>query len=131
MALINARSLSNKSFILNDFFLSYDLDFLFITETWLNIGDMAPFSELSPPDCSFFSSPRSVGQGGGLTVIFKIKFKCRLLSTEAYSTFEVQLIMLNYFKSVLCALIYRPPSYQKDFISDFSDFFICYYSLFR
>jgi len=31
---------------------------------------------------------------------------------------------INYaeFKSVLCVLFYRPPSYYKDFISNFSDF---------
>lgn len=116
-----STSYFGSAHFLNDFFLSHNLDFLFIIETWLNIGDMAPFSELSPPDCSFLSSPRSVGRGGGLAAVFKNKFKCRLLPTEAYSSFEVQLFMLNPFRSVLCALIYRPPSYHKDFIGDFSD----------
>ncbi len=34
MALVNARSVSNKTFILIDFFTSHELDFLFLTETW-------------------------------------------------------------------------------------------------
>ncbi len=38
MALINARSMVNQTFILNDFFTSRDLDFLFVTETWLTPG---------------------------------------------------------------------------------------------
>lgn len=39
MALINTRSIVNKSFILNNFFTSQSLDFLFITETWVNPGE--------------------------------------------------------------------------------------------
>ncbi|KAL0152339.1 hypothetical protein M9458_052062, partial [Cirrhinus mrigala] len=35
-ALINVRSVANKTFILNDFFASRELDFMFMTETWLN-----------------------------------------------------------------------------------------------
>ncbi|RXN28334.1 RNA-directed DNA polymerase from mobile element jockey-like protein [Labeo rohita] len=37
-ALINVRSVANKTFILNDFFASRELDFMFMTETWLNVG---------------------------------------------------------------------------------------------
>lgn len=33
MALINARSVVNKTFILNDYYVTHGLDFLFITET--------------------------------------------------------------------------------------------------
>ena len=90
MALINARSLANNTFILNDFFLSHEIDFLFVTETWLNTGEMTSLSELSPPGCSFFSTPRSVGRGGGLAVVFNDKFKCRLSPSASFSTFESQ-----------------------------------------
>lgn len=79
MALINGRCLANKTFILNNLFFSHEMDFLFVTETWLNAGGMTLLSELPPPGCSFFSTPRSVGRDGGLAVIFKDKFKCRLL----------------------------------------------------
>ena len=34
MVLINARSIGNKSFILNDLFCSESVDFIFLTETW-------------------------------------------------------------------------------------------------
>ncbi|RXN13078.1 RNA-directed DNA polymerase from mobile element jockey-like protein [Labeo rohita] len=40
-ALINVRSVANKTFILNDFFASRELDFMFMTETWLNVGTMS------------------------------------------------------------------------------------------
>ncbi len=40
MALLNARSVLKNFFLLNDFFLSNNLDFLFITETWLMADDL-------------------------------------------------------------------------------------------
>ncbi|XP_065326234.1 NLR family CARD domain-containing protein 3-like [Pelmatolapia mariae] len=36
IGLVNARSLVNKSFILNESFISWKLDFMCVTETWLN-----------------------------------------------------------------------------------------------
>ena len=36
LALLNVRSLANKSFLINDFISTHDLDFLLLTETWLN-----------------------------------------------------------------------------------------------
>ncbi|XP_078020782.1 uncharacterized protein LOC144459869 [Epinephelus lanceolatus] len=38
LALLNARSPANKTFILNDFFTSRELDFMFLTETWIQVG---------------------------------------------------------------------------------------------
>ena len=72
MALINARSIANKSFILKDFFTSQGLDVLFITETWVQAGDSSSLTALCPGDCSFFSSPRTSGKktGGGLVTVF-------------------------------------------------------------
>ena len=52
-----ARSLSNKTFILNDFLISCGLALLFVTETWLSVGELSPLSELSPTDCQLFSAP--------------------------------------------------------------------------
>ncbi|KAJ8405705.1 hypothetical protein AAFF_G00316850 [Aldrovandia affinis] len=63
MALINVRSLANKTFQLNYFFTTRELDFMFLTETWLTVGDNVPFSELLPPDCDFLNSPRTTGNG--------------------------------------------------------------------
>lgn len=52
MALLNARSLANKTFLLRDFFAIPDLDFLRLTATRLHAGESAHFSELLPPSCS-------------------------------------------------------------------------------
>ena len=122
MALINVRSLTNKTFMLNDFFVSRELDFLFLCETWLSPGDNMPFSELSPPDCNFFNSPRASGRGGGLATIYKSQFHCRQIQHSGFASFELQLFELILSSPVLCAAVYRPPKLNKDFLNDFADF---------
>jgi len=119
---VNVRSISNKSFILNDLFTSHFLDFLFVTETWLKQGDLMPLAEIAPPDCAFFSSPWASGHGGGVATIFKNCFKCKSVTTDTFSSFQVQLLNVDLNCPMLCALIYRPPTCNKDFIQQFSDF---------
>ena len=60
MALLNTRSL-NKTFLLNDFFTSWDLDFMLLIETWHRDGELTPLSELLPHGfLFFFSKPNDV-----------------------------------------------------------------------
>jgi len=120
--LLNTRSLTNKTFILNDFFISRQLDIFLMCETWLQVGECAPFSELTPPDCSFLNTPRSTGRGGGLASVFKSSLNCRQVQTNSFSSFELQTFVLNADVPVLCALVYRPPKFNKSFIDDFTDF---------
>ena len=61
-ALVHVRSLVNKTFILKDLFSRNYLDFLFLTETWLNVGESSSFSELLPLDCIYFNSQRTTGR---------------------------------------------------------------------
>lgn len=123
IALINARSVANKTFILNDIIASHELDILFVTETWLRTGDLSPFTELCPPQWGFLNSPRISGRGGGLATVFKNIFKCKILPVKNYSSFEVQLFKLaNCLQTpLLCALVYRSPKATGCFIHDFSD----------
>ncbi len=74
MALLNARSVVNKTVIINDFFSSRELDLLFITESWITTGDLSPFSELLPPKCLFFNSPRKSGRGEAWSLFLKTHF---------------------------------------------------------
>ena len=57
-ALLNVRSLKNKTFIVNDLISTHDLDFFLLTETWQKPADNSAFSELLPPGYSFFSTPQ-------------------------------------------------------------------------
>lgn len=49
--------------IINDFISVAQLDFLFLTETWLKPGNQAQLLELCPPKYDSFSSPRTTGRG--------------------------------------------------------------------
>lgn len=69
MALLNALSLVNKTFLLNDFYSSHNLYFMFITESWIKVGDLTPFADLIPTDCTFSNSPRPSRGGGGIVTI--------------------------------------------------------------
>ncbi len=96
MVLMNAHSLGNKTFILNNFLSSHSLDFLFITETLVKVGDLSPYSELVPTQYCFYNSPHPVGRGGGLALISKENFRscCQLLASINPTRFEVQLLLV-------------------------------------
>ncbi|GAA6088515.1 uncharacterized protein LOC111190736 [Tachysurus ichikawai] len=57
MALVNARSVCNKTYILNDFYTRRKLDILFLSETWASAGESSIFEELCPPGCCLISTP--------------------------------------------------------------------------
>lgn len=75
IALVNARSLANKTFILKEFFTARKLDFLCVTETWMSVGESSAFSELLPADCGYFNTQRASGHRGVATV-YKTKYFC-------------------------------------------------------
>lgn len=85
MALFNVRSLSNKTFIVNDFISYTDLGFMFLTESCLQAGDYSKIVELCPPDFDCFSQPRIGGWGSGLVTVFTKHLKCNLLPCNAFS----------------------------------------------
>lgn len=121
MALINTRSLINKTLILSDLFSTQNLDFLFLTETWLCPGDLRPFSELLPSKCLFFYSPCTTGRDGGLVSNNKDHFTCRLVPSN-YSSFELQLFVLELGDPLFIVVIYQPPNYNTNFLTEFAEF---------
>lgn len=118
MALLNTRSLVNKTFILNDLFLTLHLDVLFLTETWIRPGEFSP-SLNSFPLTVVFSAHRDFW---GRAAFFKDKLKLRRLPPPTSSSFVAQLLELTGPSMTLRAVIYRPPKYNKSFIPEFADF---------
>ncbi len=73
-------------------FISKGLDFLLVTETWLNSGELSPRVELCPPDFDlFFHIPRPSGRGGGIAAVFKKHFNCQPVALGSFSNFALQL----------------------------------------
>lgn len=103
-ALINARLVMNTTFILQDFFTSHALDVLFISETWINEGESAAFTELLPPDCTFVNSSRISGRGGGIATVLKNSLYYKPLPLMSFSSFELSLFELGRSKPLLCAV---------------------------
>ena len=69
MALLNVRSLLNKTFLINDLILENSIDCMFLTETWLSTDGPVALLEASPPNYSFVNSFRKDRRGGGTAAI--------------------------------------------------------------
>lgn len=120
-ALLNVRSLSYKTFILNDFISVAQLDILFLTETWLKPGDQAQLLELCPPKYDSFSSPRTTGRGEDIK---KNLFKCCSITFKSFSSFETLMLKICCSEPILCVAIYRLPYPNAVFMSEFSDLMV-------
>lgn len=76
VALLHIQSLDNKSFLINDLSTIYNLDFMLLTETWIDNCSSAPFLiDSAPPNlnCMNVSLP---DRKDGVAAIFKDSFQC-------------------------------------------------------
>ena len=122
IGLFNARSISNKSFSLNDLFTREKLDLLFLSETWQREEEFIHLNELCPADCSAVGKPRPCRRGGGLAVVYRDSCVCKVTQTQDFASFESQMIMVGSSNPFYCVSIYRPPGPAAGFLKDFSDF---------
>ena len=120
MALLNVRSLLNKTFIINDLILDNNIDCMFLTETWLSTDGPATLLEASPPNYKFSFSLRTGKRGGGTATIISAAFSYKNITFEEYTSFEYHCLVFN-SPQILCLTVYRPPKRCSAFISDFSE----------
>ena len=88
--LLNARSVCNKTLVIKDFVVDHAVDLLGITETWLHLkGDDVTIGELCPSGYRFVHTPRPVGTGGGVGLLYKQGFctKTRMCQ-HSFRSFE-------------------------------------------
>ena len=120
IALLNVRSLFNKSFIIKDLILDNALDCILLTETWLGTDAPVVLTEACPPDFHFLISTRGGRRGGGTASITKNTFKSKEVSFNSYSSFEFHAFVFS-SPPILCITVYRPPHHSTSFISEFSE----------
>ena len=73
--LLNARSVCNKTLVIKDFVVDHVVDLLGITETWKHLkGYDVTIGEFCPSGYRFVHTPRPVGTGGGVGLLYKQGF---------------------------------------------------------
>lgn len=107
IALLSTRSIANKAFTLSDLFTQEKLNFLCLTETWQRENEHVNLKELCPPDCSVFGTPCLARRGGGLALIYRDSFCCRVMDNDSFNSFELQMCKVQ---CTLLSLCFSVPS---------------------
>lgn len=95
---------------------------MFFTETWQREGEFIHLNELCPDGFSFIGRPRPSRRGGGLAVVYRDTFTCKVMNTQVSPSFESLVIKVGSSSPFYCVLVYRPPGPAAAFLKDFSDF---------
>ena len=95
VALINARSVKNKTLAINEEIIQHAWGILAITETWLKqTGDEAIVTQLLSPGYTFHHVARPRGRGGGVAVVYRNTYNTKILP-KLHST-TIELIRLQF-----------------------------------
>lgn len=124
MGLLNVRSLGKKSFLVNDIISSNNLDFMFLTETWLDTGNCSTtLIETAPPNYLFLNSVREGRKGGGIAALFNSEFVCSQMTFGNFESFEYLAFLIKTKPNVLMTIIYRPPKASRSaFLTELGEF---------
>ena len=116
VAVINARSVRNKTTTITECITDHNIDILAITETWLKKNSDKPIiAAMTPSGYSFVNAPRASGRGGGVGVIHRDELSCKQLPRSNNVTFEMICTQFSgtTSKTFNIFTIYRPPSSAK------------------
>ena len=115
-ALINARSVGNKSSQVLDLIMENNMDILVISKKWLFSGEQAKLNMITLEGYILFGKPRDERKGGGIVIICQNELKCDTKNSSFHATsFEFLHLGINinnkYFSLYI---IYRPePNVEK------------------
>ena len=99
--------------MLIDYIIEHDLQFVALTETWLNDSNKHKkvIGDLKPDGFDFIHAPRPKRGGGGVGLIYNINIKCENFSVYESATFEsfsCDLTFKGTCTPVKLVVVYRP-----------------------
>ena len=119
--LLNACSAKNKSFVIKYFVVDENIDFLAVTETWLqaDISYQLTVNDICLTGFAFHHLPHKHCRGKGVALLYKNRFKLKKLSLNiSFKSFEFTDSTLNYASTSLrMMVVYGPPPSQKNRLS--------------
>ena len=124
--LLNARSVNSNAGIIAQHLVSFDLDLVAVTESWLtpDSGDDV-LRGICPEGYLSLHRPRLEKRGGGLALIYRSTIRPHILDIPFIPTvFESLVCSLSINSSaILLVLLYRPPnSSHVSFLAEFGQF---------
>ena len=110
-ALINCRSVINKTQEVQLKLIRNKLDLCILTETWIKEGDTVTPTRLCPKGYKSLSIYRHDKIGGGIAIVFKSELNISSSRDEPYKTMESSsFIISSSNKQLNLTAIYRPPN---------------------
>ncbi len=109
-ALLNVRSLVNKTFLVNNLISTNQLDHIFLTETWLDTTGNKELIETAPTNFNFSHCTRSHRKGGGIAFLYII---CQTVPLGDFSAFECLAVVVKSVVPTLLLTVCHPPKLKK------------------
>ena len=122
-ALINCRSVTNKTQDIQLELVNNNLEFRIPIETWIKEDDTITSTRLCPNGYKLLSIPRHDKVGGGSAIIYKSKFNVSKGTGQPYKTMESTCFSVNTGNRIVNLIaIYRPSdSNILEFCNEFTN----------
>ena len=122
-ALINCRSVVNKTQEIKLKLVNNNLDLCILTETWIKEGDTITPTRLCPNGYKSLSISRQDKVGGGIAIVYKSELNISLARDEPYKTMESSSFIISTVnRQINLITIYRPPDTNVlEFCNEFAN----------